>query len=60
MIALFVSGIGGQTLPVRIWNSPTLAVEPAIAAVSTVLIAVRLAILLVDFVIRAALARRSS
>ena len=60
VIALFISGIGGQTLPVRIWNSLTLEVEPTIAAVSTVLIALTLAILLVDFAIRAALARRSS
>jgi putative spermidine/putrescine transport system permease protein len=59
VVALFVSGVGGQTLPVRIWNSLTLEVEPTIAAVSTVLIAVTLLVLALDAVMRSLAARRA-
>ena len=52
IISLFVSGIGAQTLPVRIWNSLTMELEPTIAAVSTVLVAVTMLVLLADFGIR--------
>lgn len=52
VISLFVAGVGGQTLPVRIWNSLTMELEPTIAAVSTVLIAVTVAVLLADLGVR--------
>ena len=52
VIALFVAGVRAQTLPVRIWNSLTLELEPTIAAVSAVLIATTVFILLVDATIR--------
>lgn len=52
VIALFLSGIRGETLPVRIWNSLLLEVEPTIAAVSTLLIAITVAALLVDHLVR--------
>jgi putative spermidine/putrescine transport system permease protein len=52
VISLFVSGVTAQTLPVRIWNSLTLELEPTIAAVSTVLIAVTVLALLVDLAVR--------
>jgi putative spermidine/putrescine transport system permease protein len=58
VIALFVSGIQGQTLPVRIWNSLTLELEPTIAAVSTLLIGVTVAVLLLDVWLRSSVARR--
>jgi putative spermidine/putrescine transport system permease protein len=52
IIALFLSGARAQTLPVRIWNSLHLEIEPVIAAVSAFLIAVTGAVLLVDGVVR--------
>jgi ABC-type spermidine/putrescine transport system permease subunit II len=52
VISLFVSGIRAETLPVRIWNSLTLELEPTIAAVSTLLIGVTVVVLLVDLGIR--------
>jgi putative spermidine/putrescine transport system permease protein len=52
VISLFLAGIRAETLPVRIWNSLLLEVEPTIAAVSTLLIAVTTAALAVDAVIR--------
>src|SRR5215472_16147237 len=52
LISLFLSGIYAQTLPVRIWNSLNLQVEPTIAAVSAFLIAVTTLILVIDGVLR--------
>lgn len=52
VVSLFVAGVGAQTLPVRIWNSLTLELEPTIAAVSTVLVAVTVLVLLLDLGIR--------
>jgi putative spermidine/putrescine transport system permease protein len=52
LISLFLSGVRAQTLPVRIWNSLNLQVEPTIAAVSAFLIAVTCLILGVDGILR--------
>ncbi len=52
LISLFLAGVHGQTLPVRIWNSLNLQVEPTIAAVSAFLIGVTCAILGIDGVLR--------
>jgi len=52
VISIFLAGIRSETLPVRIWNSLLLEVEPTIAAVSTLLIAVTVLILAVDAAIR--------
>lgn len=52
VIALFLSGVASETLPVRIWNSLRMDVEPTIAAVSAFLIAVTAAILLIDATLR--------
>jgi putative spermidine/putrescine transport system permease protein len=52
VISLFVTGVQSQTLPVRIWNSLTLELEPTIAAVSTLLIAVTVLVLVADLGIR--------
>jgi putative spermidine/putrescine transport system permease protein len=52
LISLFLSGVYAQTLPVRIWNSLNLQVEPTIAAVSAFLIAVTTMILGIDGVLR--------
>jgi putative spermidine/putrescine transport system permease protein len=52
LISLFLSGVHTQTLPVRIWNSLNLQVEPTIAAVSAFLVAVTCVILGVDGVLR--------
>jgi ABC-type spermidine/putrescine transport system permease subunit II len=52
IISLFLAGVRAQTLPVRIWNSLHLEIEPVIAAVSAFLIAVTGAVLVVDGVVR--------
>lgn len=52
IIALFLSGLSSETLPVRIWNSLRMEVEPTIAAVSAFLIAVTAAVLAVDALTR--------
>ena len=52
VISLFLAGVRSETLPVRIWNSLHLQVEPVIAAVSSFLIAVTGAVLLLDALVR--------
>lgn len=54
IISLFLSGVSAETLPVRIWNSLTLQVEPTIAAVSAFLILVTVALLVLDWAIKRA------
>jgi len=48
LLALFLTDVRSETLPVRIWNSLLLQVEPVIAAVSVFLIAVTAVVLLLD------------
>ena len=52
IISLFLTGIRAQTLPVRIWNSLHLEIEPTIAAVSAFLIAITGIVLLLDSLLR--------
>ena len=52
IISLFLVGVRPQTLPVRIWNSLQLEIEPTIAAVSVFLIGVTGLVLLVDGLLR--------
>lgn len=52
VISIFLAGVRSETLPVRIWNSLLLEVEPTIAAVSTLLIAVTALALAIDAGIR--------
>ena len=52
LISLFLAGVRAQTLPVRIWNSVNLQVEPTIAAVSAFLIAITTLILVAEGVLR--------
>jgi ABC-type spermidine/putrescine transport system permease subunit II len=52
VISLFLAGIRAETLPVRIWNSLLLEVEPTIAAVSSLLIAVTCAALVLEWAVR--------
>lgn len=52
MISLFLAGVRSETLPVRIWNSLLLEVEPTIAAVSSLLIGVTVLALLADWGVR--------
>ena len=52
IISLFLAGVRSETLPVRIWNSLHLQVEPVIAAVSAFLIAVTGVVLLLDAFMR--------
>ena len=49
---MFLAGVRSETLPVRIWNSLHLQVEPVIAAVSAFLIAMTGLVLLLDAMIR--------
>ena len=52
VISLFLAGVRAETLPVRIWNSLTMQIEPTIAAVSTLLIVVTVLALLTDLAVR--------
>lgn len=52
VISLFLAGIRSATLPVRIWNSLMLEIEPTIAAVSTLLIALTTLALTLDWLVR--------
>jgi len=45
LIPLFLAGVEAQTLTVRVWNSLLLEVDPTIAAVSSFLIGVTIAVL---------------
>lgn len=58
LISLFLAGVRAQTLPVRIWNSLNLQVEPTIAAVSAFLIAVTTLILAAEAMLRHRLVQR--
>ena len=61
VISLFLAGVKSETLPVRIWNSLHLQVEPIIAAVSAFLIGVTGTVLLLDALFRKLrLARKST
>jgi putative spermidine/putrescine transport system permease protein len=59
MISLFLAGVRAETLPVRIWNSLLLEVEPTIAAVSSLLIGVTVLALLTDWGVRRVRASRA-
>jgi ABC-type spermidine/putrescine transport system permease subunit II len=62
LISLFLTNVRDQTLPVRIWNSLHLDVEPTIAAVNAFLIGVTGVVLLIDALFRrrgSAVAQRS-
>jgi ABC-type spermidine/putrescine transport system permease subunit II len=52
IIALFLTGVRAETLPVRIWNSLHMEIEPTIAAVSAFLIGVTALVLLIDGLLR--------
>ena len=52
LIPLFLSGVGTETLSVRIWNSLLLEVDPMIAAVSTLFVITTAAILLIIAMLR--------
>lgn len=58
IISLFLAGVRTETLPVRIWNSLHLQMEPVIAAVSAFLIAVTGIVLMVDALLRHARLKR--
>ena len=58
LISLFLAGVRAQTLPVRIWNSLNLQVEPTIAAVSAFLIAITALILAAEAILRQQQAKR--
>ena len=58
LISLFLAGVRAQTLPVRIWNSLNLRVEPTIAAVSAFLIAITTLILAAEAILRPRSAQR--
>jgi putative spermidine/putrescine transport system permease protein len=52
LIPMFLSGTRSTTLTVRIWNSVILQIEPIIAAVSTLFIALVLAVLIANGLLR--------
>jgi ABC-type spermidine/putrescine transport system permease subunit II len=52
VVSLFLTDADSKTLPVKIWNSLELEIEPTIAAVSTVLIVITAVMLAIDAVLR--------
>jgi ABC-type spermidine/putrescine transport system permease subunit II len=58
LISLFLAGVRAQALPVRIWNSLNLQVEPTFAAVSAFLIAITTLILAAEAILRSRLGER--
>ena len=52
IISLFLTGVGTETLPVKVWNSLLLQIEPTIAAVSAFFVAVTLIVLIVDWAVK--------
>ncbi len=60
VISLFLAGARAQTLPVRIWNSLHLEIEPVVAAAATFLIGITGIVLLVDGGVRRLRARAGS
>lgn len=60
IISLFLAGVRSQTLPVRIWNSLHLELEPVIAAVSAFLIAVTGLVLALDMFLRSLRAAKAT
>lgn len=54
IVSLFLSGLESETMPVRIWNSLLMNMEPVIAAISTFLIFVTVILLLLELVVRKA------
>lgn len=59
VVTLFLSGPTTATLPVMIWKNVTLQVEPSVAAVSTVVLAVAAVLMLAGLVSQRASRRRS-
>jgi putative spermidine/putrescine transport system permease protein len=54
IISLFLSDVETETLPVRIWNSLIMSMEPIVAAISTFLILVTTMLLLTEALVRRA------
>ncbi|TAL81354.1 MAG: ABC transporter permease [Candidimonas sp.] len=52
LISLFLSGVETETLPVRIWNSLLMDMEPVIAAISSFLILLTISVLLLELMVR--------
>jgi putative spermidine/putrescine transport system permease protein len=52
VIAIFISGSTARTLPVKMWEGIRLEIDPTIAAVSSLLIAVSVALLLAVALLR--------
>ncbi|MYN14151.1 ABC transporter permease subunit [Pusillimonas sp. TS35] len=52
IISLFLSGLEAETLPVRIWNSLLMNMEPVIAAISAFLILLTVSLLLLELAAR--------
>lgn len=60
VIALFLSGPGVSTLPVKMWHSLRFSVSPTIAAVSTMITTLSVSLFLIgDFLHRRSLAKRN-
>ncbi len=59
IVSLFLSGLESETMPVRIWNSLLMNMEPVIAAISTFLIGVTVLLLLLELLVRKSRGRRA-
>jgi putative spermidine/putrescine transport system permease protein len=52
IVALFLSGVTSETLPVHIWNSLQMNLDPTVVAVGSFFVGVTVLVLLVDWSIR--------
>jgi putative spermidine/putrescine transport system permease protein len=52
IISLFLSGLESETMPVRIWNSLLMNIEPVIASISSFLIVITVSLLLLELLVR--------
>jgi ABC-type spermidine/putrescine transport system permease subunit II len=52
IISLFLSGLESETMPVRIWNSLLMNIEPVIASISSFLIVITVSLLLLELAVR--------
>ena len=60
VVALFISGIDSVTLPVQMWNGIRFEISPAVAAASSIVLAISVLLLSVFSVLRRSGAVRSA
>jgi len=60
VVALFLSGVNSRTLPVQMWNGIRFEVSPAVAAASSIVLIVSVAVLILTAILRRGDAKAAS